>query len=328
MLSTLIFAAVLGASAPGDVVNQMAERPRTGRLRERMGSRNGDRQQDQQRINQRTDTRSSIQPDQRINYGDDARQRIVFFAAPPPAPNVRRRAPALAVFIHGGGWQNGAPEMVSEKPAFYRQHGWAFASIGYRLMPDAPVEEQARDIGRALAVLRAQAGQLGYDPDRIMLTGHSAGAHLAALVATDPQYAGNSFGAIKGVIPIDGAGYDVAAQIAEGGFMTRRTYDPVFGSDPARHRALSPLYQAGGQDAPDWLLLYTSARDDARQQSDALAAALRSNGKQAQALVVPYSSGGERGGVMRAHREINIQFGTAGYAGNDAVLALMERVTR
>jgi arylformamidase len=206
--------------------------------------------------------------------------------------------------------------MVENKPAWFRQQGWAFASIGYRLLPGAPVETQAADIGAALRRLRSEAARNGYDPDRILLFGHSAGAHLTALVSTDPQYAGDAFTAIRGAILIDGACYDVPAQMAAGGrFMTQRTYIPAFGTDPVRQRALSPITHAGGRDVPDWLLLYTSARDDAETQSRGLAAALDRNRARTQLFEVP-----------SGHMEINRDFGTPGYAAIEAVLAIMERI--
>jgi arylformamidase len=260
--------------------------------------------------------RGNIAADQRLLYGSDARQRILFFRAPDAA-----RRPPLAVFVHGGGWQNGEPEMVAEKPAWFRQHGWAFASVGYRLLPDAPVEQQAADIGAALRHLREAAGRLGYDPDRILLLGHSAGAHLTALVSTDPQYAGSAFAAIRGALLIDGAGYDVAAQMQRARFMARRTYLPVFGTDPARQRALSPVTHVGGRDAPDWLILYARARDDAAAQSQAMGQALQRSGVRADVLGIDAGDG-----QMRAHMAMNIAFGTPGYGGNDAVLAQMRRV--
>ena len=91
--------------------------------------------------------------------------------------------------------------------------GWAFASANYRLVPQATVEQQAADVASAIAWLRANAAKEGLDPDRIVLMGHSAGAHLVALVGTDPHYlkaAGVPMGAVKGVVLLDGAGYDVA----------------------------------------------------------------------------------------------------------------------
>jgi pimeloyl-ACP methyl ester carboxylesterase len=105
------------------------------------------------------------------------------------------------------------------------------------------VEQQASDVAAALAALLAQADALGIDRHRVVLMGHSAGAHLVALVGTDERYlrqAGLSFADVAGVIPVDGAAYDVPQQIASVGQYQRRIYDAPFGSDPARQRALSP----------------------------------------------------------------------------------------
>jgi arylformamidase len=314
-------AASIGAGVPVPAFQAQEQRgERLRRWRERRGQaaqaeRRG--QQQGQRL------RNSTAADTLISYGDDAAQRILFYAAPQPSPNARRRAPPLAVYIHGGGWAHGQPEMVENKPGWFRQNGWAFASIGYRLLPGAPVETQAADIGAGLRRLRVEAGRLGYDPDRLLLFGHSAGAHLTALISADPHYAGDAFGAIRGAILIDGACYDVPAQIAASGrLMTQRTYIPAFGTDPARQRALSPITHAGGQDVPDWLLLYTSARDDAEAQSRSLATALERARVRAHLLQVPSPSDNQLAG----HMAINRDFGTAGYVGNDAVLAIMRRV--
>lgn len=293
------------------------------RLRDRLAERRAGPSSEAEGGAASGDRRSSPQPSERLSYGTAKDQRILFYGAPAPAPNERRRAPPLAVYIHGGGWSKGEPEMVAQKPAWYASHGWAFASIGYRLLPDAPVEDQARDVGAALIKLRAEAARLGFDPDRILLTGHSAGAHLAALVSTDPAYAGSAFTAIRGTIPIDGACYDVVAQMAQGGaFMRNRTYVPAFGTDPARQRALSPTTHAGGRDVGDWLLLYTSARGDAQQQSEALSSALRRSGASTVVFAVPAKSKQK----LSAHREINVDFGTPGYAANAQVEAIMRRV--
>ena len=95
----------------------------------------------------------------------------------------------------------------------YKRQGYAFASINYRLVPAATVEEQAADVAAAVQAIVERADALGVDRHRIVLMGHSAGAHLVALVGTDPRYlkgAGLSFADIAGVIPIDGAAYDLS----------------------------------------------------------------------------------------------------------------------
>lgn len=286
-------------------------RPAIGRVRERRRGAG---------LERRGDRSMAVAGATRMSYGASEAQRILLWPASRTVSASTR--PPLAVYVHGGGWQMGNPERVSDKPAFFNGQGWAFASIGYRYLPEAPVETQAADVGAALRHLRSEAAARGYDPDRILLMGHSAGAHLAALAATDPQYAGDAFAAIRGVIPIDGAGYDVPLQMRLAGrFMLQRTYRPAFGDDAARQRALSPMTHVGGRDAPDWLLLFVTARDDARIQSDNLASALARNGARAQSLGV--ESGNRE---MRAHMAINVEFGTSGYSANDAVLALMRRI--
>jgi len=306
-LTTPVMAPTIFAA---DAYHQSASRPRSRGIARRPSADGGD------------EAAAALAPGStEIRYGTDEGQRILLWDAPARTTDGGR--PPLAVFVHGGGWAHGTPEMVADKPAWFAAHGWAFASIGYRLLPDAPVEEQAADVGRALVRLRSEAARHGYDPDRILLLGHSAGAHLVALVSTDPRYAGSAFAAIRGVIPIDGAAYNVPQQMRDaGGFMLRRTYQPAFGDDAARQRALSPTLQAGRPDAPDWLILYDDQRADAVSQSTELATALRRAG-------VAVTSQGlhfDERFVLARHRRMNVDFGTAGYAANPAIEALMARV--
>jgi len=235
-----------------------------------------------------------------VAYGDHERQRVDLYtsaAVPSEAP--------LVVFIHGGGWKIGNRALVQAKPAHFNAAGYAFASAGYRLLPDSPVEQQAADIGAAIKALRREAKAGGYDPDRIVLMGHSAGAHLAALVATDPTYAGEAFGAIRGVVLLDGAGYDVSAQMRRGDNELPGLYAEAFGTDPARQKALSPITHVGGKDAANWLGLYVAERPGSRMQSEALMTALAKAGAAAQATAI---TGTDHG---RMNRDLGAPAGAA-----------------
>ncbi len=143
-------------------------------------------------------------------YGADRKQRLDLVK-----PEEITRAPVL-LFVHGGGWSIGdKAHAAGDKARWANSKGWAFASANYRLVPQATVEQQAADVASAIAWLRANAVREGIDADRIVLMGHSAGAHLVALVGTDPQYlkaAGVPMGSVKGVVLLDGAGYDVPTQ--------------------------------------------------------------------------------------------------------------------
>lgn len=214
-----------------------------------------------------------------IAYGSDPAQQIDFY--PPDGARPARGHPLL-VYVHGGGWRNGSKEMVQQKPGFANAQGWAFASVGYRLLPDAPVEQQAADVAAAILMLKRDAARLGVDPERIVIMGHSAGAHLAALVGTDPQWLAADMARLAGVILLDGAGYDVAAQMQQAKMLTKRIYEPAFGTDPARQARLSPTRHAAAPNAPRWLILHVAGRADAKAQSTALAQELMRAGAKVQ----------------------------------------------
>lgn len=232
-------------------------------------------------------------PGQReIAYGSDPKQRLDFVA-----PKNTKGPVPLVVYIHGGGWSIGDKRYGSATKAnHFTELGYAYASLNYRLVPSATVEQQAADVAAALANLRANARSLGIDPNRIVIMGHSAGAHLAALVASDPAYldaARMPIAAIKGVILLDGAAYDVARQIADPRNKLPSMYKAAFGEDPKRQAALSPITHAAGSNVSDWLILPVADRPDSSQQSQALATSLRMAGTRVTVTPIQNSSHGK-----------------------------------
>ncbi|WP_255586506.1 alpha/beta hydrolase [Hephaestia mangrovi] len=257
-------------------------------------------------------------PAQELAYGVDPLQRLDYYAAP-----VSHEPPPLIVFVHGGGWKRGDKGNATgaEKVAHFHAAGYAFASIDYRLVPQATVENQAQDVADALAWLLSRAGKLGFDPDRVVLMGHSAGAHLAALVGTDPRYlrhAGLEETRLKGVVLLDGAAYDVPRQLDIGAPLMHGTYVQAFGTDPVRQRALSPTDQAAAPNAPAFLILHVD-RADGIAQSDELAAALEKAG-------TPVELKGFAGKGLRGHMQINRELGDPSYPATPVVDAWLERV--
>ncbi len=90
--------------------------------------------------------------------------------------------PPLVIWIHGGGWRSGSKERCFVD--WLTEHGYAVASISYRLTDKAIFPAQIHDCKAAVRWLRAKADQYGYRSDRIAVAGSSAGGHLAALVGT------------------------------------------------------------------------------------------------------------------------------------------------
>lgn len=238
-------------------------------------------------------------------YGRDPLQKLDFW---PAARGVQPAA--LILFVHGGGWQRGDKNNATgmQKVDHLTHQGYAFVSINYRLVPAATVEQQAADVSAAIAWVKGNAGRLGIDPSRIVLMGHSAGAHLVALVGTDPRYmaaAELSLADLRGVVALDGACYDVARQIADGGRFMRDTYVAAFGGELARQRALSPTLQAPAPDTPAFLIAHID-RADGKAQSEALADALVRAGTSAQVH-------GFGGTGLRGHMEMNRSLGAIDY---------------
>lgn len=89
----------------------------------------------------------------------------------------------LVIWIHGGGWRNGAKGNGGPAIGLLKQ-GFAVASINYRLSGHAPFPAQIEDCKAAVRHLRAHAREYGVDPERFGVWGSSAGGHLTALVGT------------------------------------------------------------------------------------------------------------------------------------------------
>lgn len=113
-----------------------------------------------------------------LSYGDAAAHRLDLFL---PAPASAGRPPPLLLFIHGGYWQELSKASSSFAAPDCTEAGMAFAAIDYTLAPQASVHDIALECRRALRWLHQHAKELGFDPQRIVVAGSSAGAHLAAL---------------------------------------------------------------------------------------------------------------------------------------------------
>ncbi|MEM1196806.1 MAG: alpha/beta hydrolase [Pseudomonadota bacterium] len=249
-------------------------------------------------------------PTRTIVYGNETRQQIDVYEPEGAVDDL-----PLVLFVHGGAWRAGDHSVVHAKPAHFGKQDIFFASTGYRVLPEAPVEDQARDVGLAVQALVGQSSAIGFDPQRLVIMGHSAGAHLAALVATDPQYTGEAFDAIEGVILLDGAGYDIAKNLAEAPPQGKFVIEEAFGIDPARHKALSPVTYIGGPDAPNWLALYVDTRPPAKAQAEGLVEALSAAGQSAKAVPI---AGTDHG---RMNRELGTEAGAAQTQAVDTFLA-------
>lgn len=188
----------------------------------------------------------------------------------------------IVIWVHGGGWKIGDKRGVNSKPQFFTEHGFILASINYRLYPQATYDQQAQDIAEAIHWVQEHAKKYGGNPDQIFLMGHSAGAHLVALVSTNPAYLKReslSLKSIKGTILLDGAGYDISERIRTAGPTAKRLYTTIFGTDEKTWKKASPItYIHEKQSIPPFLIVHVAERAESRRQSESLEKKLRSKG--------------------------------------------------
>lgn len=243
-----------------------------------------------------------------IAYGSDAAQKFDVYLPPQPVSN----APVIFM-VHGGGWRHGDKtysNVVANKSAAFTKRGWIFISTNYRMIPDANPLEQAQDVARAIAYAQQHAAQWGGDPQRFVLMGHSAGAHLVALISAKPDLVttqgGNRWLA---TVALDSAGYDIEKVMNERHF---KLYDDAFGTDQALWRAASPAAQLSAT-MPPFLAVCSTKRESACEQANILKNKAQAFGGVFDILPVDMK-----------HSEINHELG----ADNDYTRSVMDFLSR
>lgn len=174
-----------------------------------------------------------------ISYGETAGERLDLYPA-------RGDGTPLLVFIHGGYWRSLDKSDFSWLAPPFVQHGVALALLNYGLAPQTTIEDMVRQQLRALAWLYRNGDRLGFDPERIVIAGHSAGAHLAVMMmaALWPAYEADlPRSLVKGGLAVSGL-YDLAP-LVQASFV-----NGDLKLDARRARTLSPAFMPPATAAP------------------------------------------------------------------------------
>ncbi len=185
----------------------------------------------------------------------------------PAGDDAIKDAPVL-LQVHGGAWTLGAKEHQG-RPLMNRMaaKGWVCVAINYRLSPRDPWPAHIVDVKRAIAWVRDNIADHGGDPDYLVITGGSAGGHLAALAALtpgDPQFQPGFEDAdtsVRAAVPFYGV-YDFAGSTGLANaigmrdtFLGPRVMQTTWQDAPDVYEAASPILRIT-PDAPDFFVIH------------------------------------------------------------------------
>ena len=198
-----------------------------------------------------------------VAYGGESLEKLdVFFAG---KKSTVASAPII-LMVHGGGWcvgDKGGAMMTENKAARWLPKGFVFISINYPMINDGRIAlAQASHVAKAAAFVQANAQKWGGDPTKLVLMGHSAGAHLVSLVNASAKIRqANGMRPILGTVSLDAGAIDVVKQMPNVYPFLKTRYREAFGTTEAEWITASPFHQIDASAAP-WLGVCSSTRKD------------------------------------------------------------------
>ncbi|KAA6441044.1 alpha/beta hydrolase [Dyadobacter flavalbus] len=176
------------------------------------------------------------------------------------APKKIKTPKNVLVFFHGGNWNSGRKSQYNIFGKHWARKDVVAVIADYPLSPGADFSDMAFAAAKAVKWVKENIGRYGGNPERIFVSGHSAGGHLAALISTDDRYftkLGIS-NPIAGTILIDAAGLDMHGYLKEEKFPRGHTYLNTFTSDPEKWKEASPVFHLHPAMPP--MLIYSGGR--------------------------------------------------------------------
>lgn len=223
----------------------------------------------------------------KIHYGANAVQTIDLYQP----DQCKNTSCPVVMWVHGGGWRNGdtSGRRSTDMQTKWASQGIVMVGVNYRLSPDYTHPAHVEDVASAIAWVHDNIGKYGGDRNQISLLGHSAGAHLVALVATNPRFLGahglTPARALRNVFPIDTASFDLSNPSR---FVSRMVRS-AFGTDSKVLADASPIQQVTSSGSyPAFIIAAAQNRRDAVDTTRLLEKKLRSSGTPVEVVIMDY----------------------------------------
>ena len=179
-----------------------------------------------------------------LQAGDSLPEKQLNVFAPKKAGNY-----PVMLFVHGGSWNSGKKEIYDFFGSRMARRKVVTVVIDYPLAPEYKVDAMEKAVVQAVNWTSENIAEYGGDPEQIFISGHSAGAHLAALVAMKaglfPEVT-----QLKGAILNDPGGLDMDRYLADSGQTTGKKHIRAFTDDPKFWKEYSPINFLGQTDVP------------------------------------------------------------------------------
>jgi acetyl esterase/lipase len=193
------------------------------------------------------------------------------------APGKKSEPKDVLVFIHGGSWNSGTKSLYSFLGSRMARKGVLTVIIEYPLSPEAQYQQMATASAKAVQWMKENIKEYGGDPDRIFVSGHSAGGHLAALITIRPEYFDSLSmpDPVKGLILIDAAGLDMYGYLKEEKLNASHSLLRTFTADENEWKQASPLYFLHPGMPPMLILMGEKTYESIRKSTTKFVAALK-----------------------------------------------------
>ncbi|MFG0753849.1 alpha/beta hydrolase [Pseudomonas sp. TYF_14] len=199
-------------------------------------------------------------------YGEAVKEKLDVYA-----PKQAKDLPIM-LFIHGGAWKSGSKDDSAGPVKTFVDAGVIYVAVGFDLIPDTDLSGMVDQVRRAVIWVNKNAKAFGGDPDKIYISGHSSGGHLAAVLLTTEW---NALGAprhiLKGGVVISGMGdLHPPMQSARGSYLKLSNQ---------QIQQLSPINHMAQADAPVLIAWGANESPEFIRQGKQLASAFEKKGR-------------------------------------------------
>ncbi|MDB5072262.1 MAG: lipase/esterase [Candidatus Eremiobacteraeota bacterium] len=235
--------------------------------------------------------------DENVVYGRVGSRELRLHVVRPKSDSGTPK-PAI-VYVHGGGWFEGRKEDGLVGLVHFARRGYIGVAVEYRLSGEQPFPAQVEDVKTAIRFLRANGARFDVDPNRLALWGNSAGGNVAALAAlsgdTDFVPAGASWQGVSSRVkalcdwngPTKLATPEALANADPLGTAENRLFHGPIKDHMAEAERANPVAYVTRDSPPAWIVHGLADTVVTPSNSDALAAALRSQGIDTTYVMLP-----------------------------------------